>query len=158
MRQYLYQHAVVESKLIVGQAEEGAKFADYFAYLEHWKSIPSHRAVAIFRGPDEAILTLNLRLNSQVGEQKPAGTAPFNAVEMLIAGFVSIADQRRPAGKWLTNVVRSTRREKAGWEAINDFARNLKDLLLAAPAGRRDHGNRPGRSHRLQDRGGGQHR
>ena len=107
VRQYLYQHAVVESKLIAGQAEKGAAFANYFAYLQHWKSIPSHRAVAIFRGPDGAILRLNLRLDSQVGEQKPAGTAPFNAVEMLNAGFVSIADQRRPSGKCLTNVLRS---------------------------------------------------
>ena len=151
VREYLSQHGVVESKLIEGQADKGGKFADYFAYAETWKTIPSHRALAIFRGRNEGILAAKLVLDSEAGEEKPAWSAPFNPVETMIAGFARIANKSRPADKWLAEVVRwtwrikislhmetelmSTLREKAELEAINVFARNLKDLLLAAPAG-----------------------
>ena len=151
VREYLIQHGVVESKLIDGQAEKGEKFADYFAYAETWKTIPSHRALAIFRGRNEGVLTSKLLLDSEAGEEKPTWSAPLNPVENMIAGFAKIVNKSRPADKWLTEVVRwtwrikislhmetelmSTLREKAELEAINVFARNLKDLLLAAPAG-----------------------
>ncbi len=151
VREYLSQHGVVESKLIEGQADKGEKFADYFAYAETWKTIPSHRALAIFRGRNEGILAAKLVLDSEAGEEKLAWSAPFNPVETMIAGFARIASKNRPADKWLAEVVRwtwrikislhmetelmSTLREKAELEAINVFARNLKDLLLAAPAG-----------------------
>ena len=150
-REYLTQHGLVESKLIDGQADKGEKFADYFTYSERWKTIPSHRALAIFRGRNEGILTSKLLLDSEAGEEKPSWSAPLNAVENMIAGFARITNKNRPADKWLHEVVRwtwrikislhletelmSSLREKAEREAIDVFARNLKDLLLAAPAG-----------------------
>jgi protein Tex len=153
VREYLSQHGVVESRLIEGQAEKGEKFADYFTYAETWKTIPSHRALAIFRGRNEGILTSKLLLDTEAGEEKPSWSAPFNPVENMIAAMARIANKNRPADKWLAEVVRwtwrikislhmetelmSTLREKAELEAINVFARNLKDLLLAAPAGPR---------------------
>ena len=151
VRDYLTAHGVVESKLIEGQADKGAKFADYFAYSETWKTIPSHRALALFRGRNEGCLTVALRLDSE--EEKPSWSAPFNPIEDMIAGLGKIANKNRPADKWLCEVVRWTwrvkislhmetelmgnLRERAEIEAINIFAQNLKDLLLAAPAGPR---------------------
>ncbi len=151
VRDYLSAHGVVESKLIEGQADKGAKFADYFAYAETWRTIPSHRALALFRGRNEGCLTVGLRLDSE--EEKPSWSAPFNPLEDLIAGLGKIANKNRPADKWLCEVVRWTwrvkislhmetelmasLRERAEVEAINVFAQNLKDLLLAAPAGPR---------------------
>ena len=151
VREYLSQHGVVESKLIEGQADKGEKFADYFAYSETWRTIPSHRALAIFRGRNEGVLTSKLLLDSEAGDEKPTWSAPLNPVENMIAGFANIINKSRPADKWLTEVVRwtwrikislhmetelmSSLREKSEQEAINVFARNLKDLLLAAPAG-----------------------
>jgi uncharacterized protein len=151
VRDYLTAHGVVESKLVDGQADKGEKFADYFAYSETLKTIPSHRALALFRGRNEGVLAVALRLDSE--EEKPAWSAPFNAVEDMIAAHAKIAQQNRPADKWLCEVVRwtwrvkislhmetelmSALRERAEIEAINVFAQNLKDLLLAAPAGPR---------------------
>jgi len=151
VREYLSQHGVVESKLIEGQADKGEKFADYFAYSETWRTIPSHRALAIFRGRNEGVLTSKLLLDSEAGDEKPTWSAPLNPVENMIAAFANIINKSRPADKWLTEVVRwtwrikislhmetelmSSLREKSEQEAINVFARNLKDLLLAAPAG-----------------------
>ena len=151
VRAYLSLHGVVEARLIDGQANKGEKFADYFAYAETWRTIPSHRALAIFRGRNEGILTSKLTLDSEAGEEKPAWNAPLNPLENMIAGFANIANKSRPADKWLNDVVRwtwrikislhmetelmSSLREKAEIEAINVFAHNLKDLLLAAPAG-----------------------
>jgi protein Tex len=151
IREFLTQHGVVESKVIEGQEEKGAKFSDYFRYAETWKTIPSHRALALFRGRNEGFLTVALRLDSE--EEKPAWSAPFNPVEEMIAGFAKIANKNRAADKWLCEVVRwtwrvkvslhletdlmSNLRERAEAEAINVFAQNLKDLLLAAPAGPR---------------------
>lgn len=151
VRDYLLAHGVVESKLIEGQEDKGAKFADYFAYSETLRTIPSHRVLALFRGRNEGVLTVVLRLDSE--EEKPAWSAPFNPVEDMIAGLAKVANKARPADKWLCEVVRWTwriklsmhletelmaaLRERAESEAINVFARNLKDLLLAAPAGPR---------------------
>jgi len=153
VRDYLTAHGVVESSVIAGQEEAGAKFADYFNYSETWKTIPSHRALAIFRGRNEGILSSKLLLDSEVGEEKPTWSSPFNACEDMIAGHAKIANKSRPADKWLAEVVRWTwrikislhmetelmagLREKAELDAINIFASNLKDLLLAAPAGPR---------------------
>ena len=149
VRDYLAAHGVVDSKLVDGQADKGAKFADYFMYSETWKTIPSHRALALFRGRNEGCLTVALRLDSE--EEKPSWSAPFNPIEDMVAGLGRIANKNRPADKWLCEVVRWTwrvkislhmeaelmanLRERAEIEAINVFAQNLKDLLLAAPAG-----------------------
>jgi protein Tex len=151
VRDYLTSHGVVESKLIDGQADKGAKFSDYFAYSETIKTIPSHRALALFRARNEGVLTVALRLDSE--EEKPTWSAPFNPIEDMIAGFAKVANKQRPADKWLSEVVRwtwrvkislhletelmSALRERSEIEAINVFAQNLKDLLLAAPAGPR---------------------
>jgi protein Tex len=151
VRDYLGAHGVVESVVIAGQEDKGAKFTDYFAYTETLKTIPSHRALALFRGRNEGVLQVVLRLDSE--EEKPAWNAPLNPVEDMVAGAAKIANKARAADKWLAEVVRwtwriklsmhletelmSSLRERAEQDAINVFARNLKDLLLAAPAGPR---------------------
>jgi uncharacterized protein len=151
IRDYLIDHAVVDTKVIEGKEEAGAKFSDYFNYSETWKTIPSHRALAVFRGRNEEVLQVTLRLDSE--PEKPAWSAPFNDVENMIAATAGVENKGRPADKWLNEVVRWTwrvkislhletelmtgLREKSETEAIKVFARNLKDLLLAAPAGPR---------------------
>ncbi len=151
LREYLTEHGVVESKVVEGKQEAGEKFADYFDYSEAIGTIPSHRALALFRGRREEILTVALRLDSE--EEKPKWDAPHNPCEGRIAARFGISNKNRPADKWLADTVRwawrvkvfmhletelmTTLREKAEVEAINVFARNLKALLLAAPAGPR---------------------
>jgi uncharacterized protein len=151
LREYLTEHGVVESKVVEGKEEAGEKFADYFAYSEPIGSIPSHRALALFRGRREEMLNVSLRLDSE--EEKPKWDAPHNPCEGRIAVRFNISNQGRPADKWLADTVRWTwrvkvfmhletelmngLRERAEIEAIHVFARNLKDLLLAAPAGPR---------------------
>jgi len=151
LREYLNDHGVVQSNVVDGKQEAGEKFADYFDYSEQISKIPSHRALALFRGRREEILNVNLRLDSE--EEKPKWDAPYNPCENRIAGRFNVSDKGRPADKWLLETVRwawrvkvfmhletelmSQLREKAEIEAINVFARNLKALLLAAPAGQR---------------------
>lgn len=151
LREFTQTHGVVESRVIAGQEEAGAKYADYFDYHEPISAIPSHRALALFRGRREAVLDVSLRLDSEV--EKPKWDTPFNPCEIRIAQHFGIANQNRPADKWLADVVRWTwrvksflhldselmgaLRERAEAEAIQVFARNLKALLLAAPAGPR---------------------
>ena len=151
LRVYMQDHGVVESKVIAGKEQEGEKFADYFDYSEPIKAIPSHRALALFRGRREQMLMVNLRLDTE--EEKPKWDAPHNPCENRIANHFKIKHQGRPADTWLADTVRWTwrikcslhleselmtaLRERSETEAINVFARNLKDLLLAAPAGPR---------------------
>lgn len=151
LREYLNEHGIVESKVVEGKQEAGEKFADYFDYSESIGTIPSHRALALFRGRREEMLNVSLRLDTE--EEKPKWDAPHNPCEARIAARYGISAKNRPADKWLLDTVRwtwrvkvfmhletelmSTLRDKAETEAINVFARNLKDLLLAAPAGPR---------------------
>jgi uncharacterized protein len=151
LREYLLEHGVVESKVADGMEDAGAKYADYFDYAETLKSIPSHRALALLRGRREEMLNVTLRLDSEA--EKPKWDAPHNLCEAKIAAHYGIRNQNRPADKWLSDTVRWTwrvksflhleselmgaLRERAENEAINVFARNLKALLLAAPAGPR---------------------
>ena len=151
LREYLTEHGIVESKVVEGKEDAGAKFADYFDYSEAIGTIPSHRALALFRGRREEVLNVSLRLDTE--EEKPKWDAPHNPCEGRIAVRFGISHQGRPADKWLADTVRWTwrvkvfmhletelmtnLRERAEVEAINVFARNLKDLLLAAPAGPR---------------------
>ena len=151
LREYLLEHGVVESKVIEGKSDAAEKYADYFDYSEKLGTIPSHRALALFRGRREELLNVQLRLDSEA--EKPAWSAPHNPCEMRIANHFGIKNQGRPADVWLADTVRWTWRVKsflhleselmgalrsrAETEAINVFARNLKDLLLAAPAGPR---------------------
>ncbi len=149
LRVYLQDHGVVESKVIAGKEQEGEKFADYFDYSEPIKAIPSHRALALFRGRREQMLMVNLRLDTE--EEKPKWDAPHNPCESRIANQFKIKNEGRPADQWLSETVRwtwrikcsmhleselmSALRERSDAEAINVFALNLKALLLAAPAG-----------------------
>lgn len=149
LRIYLHEHGVIESKVTEGKEQEGIRFSDYFDYQETIKTIASHRLLALLRGRREEILNLKIRLDSE--EQRPRWDDPFNACELQIASAFNIRNRNRPADKWLLECVRwawrvrlSTHletelmtglREKAEAEAISVFARNLKALLLAAPAG-----------------------
>ncbi len=151
LREYLTEHGVVESKVVDGKQDAGEKFADYFDYSEPIANIPSHRALALLRGRREEMLTVTLRLDSE--EEKPKWDAPLNPCESRIAKRCGVSNQGRASDKWLADTVRWTwrvkvfmhletelmtkLREEAEAEAINVFARNLKDLLLAAPAGPR---------------------
>lgn len=151
LREYLKEHGVVDAKVIEGKQEAGEKFADYFDYSEQLANIPSHRALALFRGRREEMLTVTLRLDTE--EEKPKWDAPLNPCEGRVAARFNVTNQNRPADKWLIDTVRwawrvkiflhldtelmGKLREEAEGEAIRVFARNLKDLLLAAPAGPR---------------------
>ncbi|HQT34707.1 MAG TPA: Tex family protein [Thiobacillus sp.] len=151
LREYVQEHGVVESRVLEGKHDAAEKYADYFDYSETLHTIPSHRALAVFRGRREDMLDVRLRLDSE--EEKPGWSAPHNPCETRIASRFGIQDQSRPADRWLMDSVRWTWRVKlsmhletelmtalrtrAETEAINVFARNLKALLLAAPAGPR---------------------
>jgi len=146
LREYLWEQGGFESNVIAGKEHEGQKFADYFAYSEALNKIPSHRALALFRGRNEGILDLKLDVTVADGMNHPC--------EDKIAQAFNIYDQGRAADRWLLDTVRWTwkvklhsrlstdlnqrLREQAEAEAIRVFAANLKDLLLAAPAGARN--------------------
>jgi uncharacterized protein len=148
LRSYLEVHGFVKSTLVVGKESEAAKFQDYFAYAEPLLAVPSHRALALFRGRNEGLLQLALVLDNEL-DDKANGPNPC---ESRIARRFGIVDQRRPADKWLSDTVRWTwrikaslhlelelmnaLRERAEAEAIRVFGANLHDLLLAAPAGK----------------------
>lgn len=146
LRSYMTEHAEVVAKVIEGKENEGAKFRDYFDHHEALSAIPSHRALAIFRGRNEGILSVALEIpNLEAGQAHPA--------EGMIASHAGIRNEKRAADTWLQEVVRWTWRIKllthlesdllgntkseAEEEAIKVFAHNLKDLLMAAPAGPR---------------------
>lgn len=151
LREYVQEHGVVDSKVVDGKQDEGEKFADYFDYSEPLANVPSHRALALMRGRREGILDVTLRLDTEF--EKPKWDAPHNPCESRIAARFGIKGQGRPADKWLLDTARWTwrvksfmyietelmgaLREKAEVDAIGVFARNLKALLLAAPAGQR---------------------
>ncbi|MBW9256575.1 MAG: RNA-binding transcriptional accessory protein [Candidatus Thiodiazotropha sp. (ex. Lucinisca nassula)] len=149
LREHLWESAELTSKLVEGKEKEGAKFSDYFDYAETINKIPSHRALALFRGRQEGILSLELVLPEDEGLK----AAEMGVAERMIARQMGVHDEGRPADDWLQGVVRwawrikifthldnnlKTRlREAAEEEAIKVFARNLHDLLLASPAGPR---------------------
>ena len=146
LREFLKHNATLSARVVPGKENEGAKFSDYFEHDEVLKNTPSHRALAIFRGRNEGILSVSLK----VGDETPGSMHPG---EGMIGERFGIANGGRAADKWLGEVVRWTwkvklythletdllgeLRDKAEDEAISVFARNLHDLLLAAPAGPR---------------------
>ncbi len=148
IRALLEQRAIVSVKVAKDKEQEGAKFQDYFDYQEPYKNIPPHRALAIFRGRNEGILMSTLDL--QAPEDGWAGVLG-HPCESMVAKQWGITPQGRAADAWLAQVVSWTwrikillhisgdlmfnLREKAEAEAIRVFSMNLKDLLLAAPAG-----------------------
>ncbi|MCG8669715.1 MAG: RNA-binding transcriptional accessory protein [Pseudomonadales bacterium] len=144
LRNELSSKSHVFAKVVEGKEQEGAKFSDYFAHQEKLADAPSHRALALFRGRNEGILQINMDLpNLEDVSRHPC--------ESMIAEHFEVSDKGRKADKWLGEVVRWTwrvkllshmetellgeLREKAEEEAISVFATNLKDLLMAAPAG-----------------------
>ncbi len=146
LRDFLKHNATLSARVVPGKENEGAKFSDYFEHDEVLKNTPSHRALAIFRGRNEGILSVSLK----VGDETPGSMHPG---ETMIGERFGIDNRGRAADKWLAEVVRWTwkvklythletdllgeLRDKAEDEAISVFARNLHDLLLAAPAGPR---------------------
>jgi protein Tex len=148
LRARLWNDGLLASTVVEGrEAAEEEKFRDYYAYSEPIRAIPSHRALALFRGRALGVLNVTLGL----GEELEAAS-PHPCVALVAAHF-GIADQGRPADKWLADVCRWTWKVKASWqlsgelmnrlresaeaEAIRIFGRNLRELLLAAPAGPR---------------------
>ncbi len=147
LRDYLSSDGKLTARVVEGKQVEGEKFRDYFEHDELLATTPSHRALAMFRGRNEGVLTLAIT----VGEKDEK--AVVHPCEVMIANFWSIKDQNRAADKWLAEVVRWTwrvklythletdllgqLRERAEDDAIKVFASNLKDLLLAAPAGQK---------------------
>jgi len=146
VRDYLFNQGVLASAVVEGkEGEEGEKFRDYYDYSETIRTVPSHRALALFRGRNAGVLMIKLGLGEELDAQVP------HPGEAMIARHFGIANQGRPADKWLSDVCRwcwrvkvqphienellTNLREEAENEAIRVFARNLKDLLLAAPAG-----------------------
>lgn len=148
LRDYLQKNAVVQCSVVESKKEEGAKFADYFDYAEPLNKIPSHRALAIFRGRNEGVLMLKLLEDADAEARIGAGFC-----EQRVAAHFDIADQGRAADAWLLESARwawkikifmrlevelfTELRRKAEEEAIRVFGENLRDLLLAAPAGQR---------------------
>ena len=146
LRSFLKHNATLSARLVPGKEQEGAKFRDYFEHDEPFKNAPSHRALAIFRGRNEGFLSASLKVGDET-----AGT--MHPCEGMIAERFGIEQRGRAADKWLGEVVRWTwkvklythletdllgeLREGAEDEAISVFARNMHDLLLAAPAGPR---------------------
>jgi len=146
MREHLWSQGLLISKVIPGKEADGAKFSDYFDFSEALVKVPSHRALAMFRGRNEGILNLYLQIPD-------ADNLPRHPCEAMIARHFNISDQGRAADSWLLQTVRGAWRiringslevelktrikDAASGEAINVFAHNLRDLLLAAPAGTR---------------------
>lgn len=147
LREKLWREAEIQTSVLTDKEQEGIKFKDYFDYHEPICNVPSHRALAVLRGRNENILSV--RLQYQADNTPITETSSY---ERLIAEHLQIADQGRPADRWLKDTIRLTWRakiflslelealnrlkERADQSAITVFAQNLKDLLLAAPAGR----------------------
>jgi len=145
LRSFLWNECLLCSTVMTGKEQEGEKFRDYFAHSEPLKTTPSHRALAMFRGRNESILSLAIKFSEEEGTTHPC--------EGMVAEFWKVKDEGRPADTWLKEVIRWTwriklythletdllgqLRELADTAAIDVFAHNLKDLLLAAPAGQR---------------------
>lgn len=149
LRERVWREGVVVSSVAKDMEESGAKFRDYFDYTEAACKIPPHRALALLRGRTEKVLRLDLKMP---GELEATGWSADNGVcEQKIAAHFGLADEGRAADAWIGSVVRLTWRAKLKYtmeasvfgelrtageeEAIRVFARNLRDLLLAAPAG-----------------------
>ncbi|MBN6063003.1 Tex family protein [Aggregatibacter actinomycetemcomitans] len=146
VRDYLSKNALLVSKVIEGKETEGAKFQDYFDHQELFKNVPSHRALAMFRGRNEGILQLSLNADPDAEEGSRQSYC-----EEIIRDYLGVRFSGQPADKWREQVIAwtwkikvalhletelmATLREKAEEEAIDVFARNLTALLMAAPAG-----------------------
>ncbi|MBL8708137.1 MAG: RNA-binding transcriptional accessory protein [Rhodospirillaceae bacterium] len=147
LRELLWEKGRLVSRVQDGKEGSGAKFSDYFDAAEPIARVPSHRALAMFRGQKEEVLSLNLAMD------EPEDRKTLNEAERAIAAHVGIGDQGRPGDPWLKDVVQWCWRVKlklsieldlmgrlrlaAEEEAVRVFASNLKDVLMSAPAGGR---------------------
>lgn len=145
LREYMQHHAQLQSKIIKDKETEGAKYRDYFDNKDAFSTIPSHRALALFRGRNEGFLQLKLEIEHDTDVLHPC--------ESIVVYHFGLVNQGRAADEWIANVVRWTwriklhlrletelltdLRQQADIEAIDVFGKNIKDLLLAAPAGQR---------------------
>ncbi|MDF2235045.1 Tex family protein [Albimonas sp. CAU 1670] len=143
LRTLMHKTGVVSATVVPGKEQEGAKFSDYFAHSEKWETMPSHRALAVLRAQNEEIVTVAIAPDPETGEAQ---------VEAAVAAAVGIRGDG-PGDAWLKKTagwawrvklsltmyldLMGDLRRRAHEEAIAVFARNLKDLLLAAPAGPR---------------------
>ncbi|GAB3014413.1 Tex family protein [Bowmanella dokdonensis] len=148
IRLHLTREAHIRSQVTPGKEKEAVKYNDYFAHSELLSKTPSHRALAMFRGRNEGLLQVSM-LADPANEEGDRSSY----CETIIAQHFNLQDKGRPADKWLQSVVQwtwrvkillhmenelfGTLREKAELEAIQVFAKNLSDLLMAAPAGAR---------------------
>ncbi|WP_416220216.1 Tex-like N-terminal domain-containing protein [Frankia sp. Cas4] len=153
LRERMWSRGRLTSRVREGKQDAGAKFADYFDFAEPFTKLPSHRILALFRGEKEEILDLTLEPEEAVEEAAPRETPAPSAYELTIAERFTVADLGRPADRWLVDTVRWAWRTRILvhldidlrmrlWQAAEDtavgvFAVNLRDLLLAAPAGAR---------------------
>ena len=146
IRHYLWNNAHFTAQVNSDKQEEGAKFRDYFAHSELISKVPSHRALAMFRGRNEGVLQLALNADPSFDE-----TPKESYCEQIITDHLNVHFNDQPADKWRKAVISftwrikvlmhmetelmTTLRERAEEEAINVFAANLADMLMAAPAG-----------------------
>ena len=146
IHQYLSKNAFIKSQIVVGKETEGSKFSDYFSHTELLLNTPSHRALAMFRGRNEGILQVTLDADPEKDELQKSSYC-----EQIIADHLGLKFNGQASDKWFAAVVQwtwrvkislhmenelfGTLREKAETDAISVFAKNLNDLLMAAPAG-----------------------
>ncbi|MBL8566034.1 MAG: RNA-binding transcriptional accessory protein [Hyphomicrobiaceae bacterium] len=145
LREWLWAAGFITSKVVKGKETEGAKFSDYFDFRQAVRDIPSHRALALLRGRNDGFITLDLDVEMDAGKPHPA--------ELRIMSAFNIAERGRLADRWLIDTVKLAwkaklhislavdllmrMKERSDTAAIDVFKTNLKDLLLAAPAGPR---------------------
>lgn len=145
LREWLWSNARISSKLRKGKATEGAKFSDYFEFSQPIRDLPSHRALALLRARNEDILTIDVDVEVEPGQIHPG--------ELKIMSACKISNRNRPADAWLCDTVKQAWKtklhkslvtdllarvkERSDAAAIDIFKTNLKDLMLAAPAGPR---------------------
>ena len=149
LRQYLWQHGLLYASVIEGKEDEGDKFRDWFNFSESLKTLPSHRVLALLRGRQQGILSLRIGLQPELDALQPHPCV--ERVAQLMQCPADFSAHAAPQPKWLAEVCRITwrvklltafeteligrLREEAEAEATRVFAANLRDLLLAAPAG-----------------------
>ncbi|HET8662352.1 MAG TPA: Tex family protein, partial [Micromonosporaceae bacterium] len=154
LRERMWSQGRLVSKVRDGRQDSGAKFADYFDFAEGFTTLPSHRILALFRGEKEEVLDLTFDPEPELETEAGAAQAPGpSGYEVAVAHRFGVADRGRPADRWLAETVRWAWRTRivvhlsvdlrtrlwvaAEDEAVRVFAANLRDLLLAAPAGTR---------------------
>ncbi|MCI4663491.1 MAG: RNA-binding transcriptional accessory protein [Neomegalonema sp.] len=148
VRNRMQEEARIVSKVVPGKEEAGAKFSDYFDFDEPISKVPPHRALALFRGRREEVLDITVKLPEEIETDDPRATPPQAD---MVAAEAGIVNKGRKADKWLQDTARWTWKvklahkietelfasafERSEDESIKVFAENLRDLLLAAPAG-----------------------